>query len=84
MGRANVLSDEELVDLLHRPPKLTEELRTKSSFQSFFSGIASSRMRALLQDAYSSSYDGDDDDQGRAGRDSKVEKRLELMRGFMA
>jgi hypothetical protein len=75
LGRANALSNEELVELLRRPPKLVAELRTKSTFQAFFSGIYETRMRLLLEEAYR-----DHDDRNLLG---KVEKRLALMKDFM-
>jgi hypothetical protein len=76
MGHANLLSDEELVVLLRRPPKLVMEMKTKSTFQHFFKGIRSERMRSLLEAAY---CEHEDDRE----REIKVEKRLALLKDFM-
>ena len=71
-GAGVLLSDPEIVALLRRPPKETIELRTKGSFASYFKGISAARMKSLLAQAYAD-LDSIED------RDSKVQKRMELL-----
>ena len=70
---ALTMGDAELVELLRRPPKTTEVLRTKSAFQAFFRGVSGERMRALLAEAYADLPD-------RAERNAKIDKRMALLR----
>jgi len=67
------LSDQDIIELLRKPPKTTEVLRTKGSFQDFFRGINSKRIHHLLERAY---VDIDDDDE----RSNKVNKRMDLLK----
>jgi hypothetical protein len=73
-GKALSMSDEELVELLRKPPKSTLVLRTKTNFQEFFNGIDATKMRLLLNGAYSDIAD-------EAERNAKVNKRMELLGG---
>jgi hypothetical protein len=66
------LSDQELIDLLRKPPKTVLALRTKASFQEFFRGIDMIRFTRLLNAAYSDISDLKD-------RESKISRRLSLM-----
>ena len=76
-GKANSLTDKELVRILKLPPKSVPEIKTKSNFQKFFRGIAQERLRRLLEKAY-------EDQQTVEERTSKVEKRLSLMEGLLS
>lgn len=75
-GEGVFLSDQELVALLRLPPKQTPTLRTKSSFQDFFRGIRSTRMRNLLVEAYSEL-------ESASEQEEKVSKRMELLRSVL-
>jgi hypothetical protein len=75
-GPGVALSDAELVELLKQKPKNTLVLRTTSSFQEYFSGIATRRMCKLLEMAYADVADP-------AERKEKVDKRLKLLSGLM-
>lgn len=66
------LSDQELIDLLRKPPKTVLALRTKAVFQEFFRGIDVIRFTRLLNAAYSDISDLKD-------RESKIARRLSLM-----
>lgn len=68
------LSDDELVDLLRKPPKSVVMLRTKASFQEFFRGVDTSRFQRLLSMAYADIPDVKD-------REAKINRRLNLMNG---
>ena len=57
--------------MLRRPPKLSPELRTKSAFRVFFTGMDRKRMKLLLEAAYADETSGE-------WRD-KVDKRLTLL-----
>lgn len=72
-GKGVFMMDKEIVELLRKPPKSTPALRTKGSFQDFFKGISSSRIKGLLEVAY-----GDIDDTEE--RAMKVNKRMELLK----
>ncbi len=76
MGKGSLLSNEDIIDLLKKPPKSVPMLRTKTSFQEFFKGIDRRRFESLLKEAYS-----DIDDLQE--REKKVLRRLELMEGMM-
>ncbi len=76
MGKGTLLSNEDIIDLLKKPPKSVPMLRTKTSFQEFFKGIDRRRFESLLKEAYS-----DIDDLQE--REKKVLRRLELMEGMM-
>lgn len=71
-GDGTKLSDNELIEMLNRPPKTTYALRTKSNFQEFFRGMKSDRMQLLLEKAY-------EGEENSAKRRDKVEKRMELL-----
>lgn len=73
---AKSMSDEQLVQMLSQPPKAVPLLKTKSGFQDFFRGVSADRMQELLKTAYKDMTDLD--------RDSKVKKRMELLRGVLA
>lgn len=75
-GGATDLTDNELIEMLNKPPKTTYALRTKSNFQEFFRGMDAQRMKALLERAYS----GEDN---VAKRQEKVVKRMELLRDVL-
>jgi hypothetical protein len=66
------LSDQELIELLRKPPKTVVALRTKASFQEFFRGIDMERFTRLLHAAYADISDIKD-------RESKIARRLCLM-----
>lgn len=68
------LSDDELVDLLRKPPKSVVMLRTKASFQEFFRGVDMLRFQRLLNMAYADIVDVKD-------REAKINRRLSLMSG---
>mmetsp|Transcript_30517 Transcript_30517/g.41989 ORF Transcript_30517/g.41989 Transcript_30517/m.41989 type:complete len:1121 (-) Transcript_30517:165-3527(-) len=72
-GKGVFLSDQDIIELLRKPPKTTEVLRTKGSFQDFFRGINSKRINHLLERAY---VDIDDVDE----RSNKVNKRMDLLK----
>lgn len=76
LGKGTLLSNEDIIDLLKKPPKSVPMLRTKTSFQEFFKGIDRRRFESLLKEAYS-----DIDDLQE--REKKVLRRLELMEGMM-
>ena len=76
-GKANSLTDKELIRILKLPPKSVPEIKTKSNFQKFFRGIAQERLRRLLEKAY-------EDQQTAEERTSRVEKRLSLMEGLLS
>jgi len=81
------MSDVELVDLLKRPPKSTQVLRTKGNFQEFFKGISETRMRMLLESAYadrSSDEVGSDGEFWETEKLSKINKRMNLLRDVLA
>lgn len=71
------MSDEELVDLLRRPPKDTMALKTKNAFQEFFRGVSAQRMQSLLEQAYVEIADEGD-------RNAKIGKRMDLLRGVIS
>jgi hypothetical protein len=71
------MDDKSLVEMLCKPPKTVPMLRTKSSFQEFFRGIAAGRMRQLLEQAYGNLAD-------EAERHEKVAKRMELLKEILA
>ena len=71
------MSDDELVDLLRRPPKSIMALKTKTGFQEFFRGVSAQRMQSLLEQAYA-----DIGDEGE--RSAKVGKRMELLQGVIS
>lgn len=75
-GNGSELSDNELVEMLNRPPKTTFALRTKSNFQDFFRGMESARMRMLLERA----YEGESDE---VKRKHKVERRMDLLKDVL-
>lgn len=79
------MSDEELVELLRRPPKSTQVLRTKGNFQEFFKGISADRMRALLESAYSEKgiSEGNDGESWEVEKTSKIKKRMDLLRDVL-
>ena len=64
-------SDDELIELLRRPPRKVPELRTKRAFRAFFAGTERSRMRRLLRVAY-----------GEAGRE-RAERRMAVLEGAL-
>lgn len=72
-GRANRMTDEELIVLLRQPPKSTMVLRTRSNFQDFFRGIPNKRMRSLLMKAYADMADATE-------RTAKIEKRMDILK----
>ncbi len=74
--KASTLTDEELVDLLRKPPKSVAVLRTKASFQEFFRGVDAIRFQRLIQQAYSDIIDSNE-------RDAKIKRRMELMDGVL-
>lgn len=76
MGKGTLLSNEDIVELLKKPPKSVPMLRTKTSFQEFFKGIDRKRFEALLKEAYSDITEFEE-------REKKVLRRLELMDGMM-
>lgn len=76
-GPAVAMTDTELVHLLRQQPKHTEQLKTKHSFQAFFKKIDEKRMRSLLLRAYA-------DIAENAERNEKVEKRMNLLDGFLS
>jgi len=76
-GPAVSMTDTELVHLLRQQPKHTEQLRTKHNFQAFFKKIDEARMKSLLQRAYS-------DISESAERNEKVDKRMNLLDGFLS
>lgn len=53
IGEGVLMSDNDLIIMLQKPPKSIPQLRTKSSFQSFFRGMDMKRMTKLLETAYS-------------------------------
>ena len=73
-SKATALSDEELVDLLRKPPKSVAMLRTKASFQEFFRGVDAIRFKHLVEKAYGDILDIHE-------RESKIKRRIELMEG---
>ena len=73
-GEAVFRSDEELIQLLSRPPKTVPALRTKSSFQDFFRGMRSDRMKSLLEKSCAMIADTSSENQAL-----KVKKRMELL-----
>jgi hypothetical protein len=76
IGKGTALSNHEIVELLKKPPKSVPVLRTKSSFQEFFKGIEVGRFKSLLHEAFSDILDASD-------RESKVNRRLELLEGVI-
>ena len=73
-GEAVFRSDEELIQLLSRPPKTVPALRTKSSFQDFFRGMRADRMKTLLEKSCAMIADVSSENQAL-----KVKKRMELL-----
>lgn len=73
LGNAISLSDKDLIEMLRKPPKLVPALRTKSSFQAFFQGVQTKRMRFLLEEAYANIED-------EIERSEKVSKRMDLLK----
>ena len=76
-GPAVAMTDTELVHLLRQQPKHTEQLKTKHNFQAFFKKIDEQRMRSLLLRAYADIAES-------AERNEKVEKRMNLLDGFLS
>jgi len=74
LGEGVYRTDEELVELLSRPPKTVPALRTKSSFQDFFRGMRAGRMQALLERSCAGLADATE-----AEKALKVKKRMELL-----
>ena len=75
-GVAVHMTDDDLVELLRKPPKSTPALRTKMSFQQFFHGIEARRIKALLSRAYS-------DIEDLSERTAKIDKRMDLLHGVL-
>ena len=73
-GEAVFRSDEELIQLLSRPPKTVPALRTKTSFQDFFRGMRADRMKTLLEKSCAMIADTSSENQAL-----KVKKRMELL-----
>jgi len=76
-GPAVAMTDTELVHLLRQQPKHTEQLKTKHNFQAFFKKINEQRMRSLLLRAYADIAESSE-------RNEKVEKRMNLLDGFLS
>jgi hypothetical protein len=72
-GKAVGMTDNELIDLLRKPPKSVVALRTKGSFQEFFRGMESKRIIKLLETAYN-------EIENPKERSLKVNKRMDLLR----
>ena len=72
LGKANGMSDSDLISMLRRRPKSVPEMRTRGSFRKFFRGMEEGRLRGLLRMAY--------EDLGEGDREAKVDKRIALMR----
>jgi hypothetical protein len=72
LGKGTQLTNDEIIDLLRKPPKSVPMLRTKSSFQEYFKGIDLQRFRHLLMEAFNDISD-------MTERESKVNRRMELL-----
>jgi hypothetical protein len=85
VGEGVYRNDEELIDMLSRPPKTIPALRTKSSFQEFFRGMKSSRMLSLLERTYSSvSADAEAASLlSEEQRAAKIKKRMDIVRDVL-
>lgn len=82
-GKAVNMPDEDLVELLRRPPKTTQVLRTKGNFQEFFKGMNENRMLMLLQQAYSvqgTEEEGYSDESWEKEKALKIKKRMDILK----
>lgn len=75
LGEANFKSDEEIVVLLKKKPKDTPQLKSKSSFQRYFAGVARERMQRLLHAAFVDYESNESKEEG----EKKVKKRLSIL-----
>ena len=73
LGEGVGMTDDELVALLSKKPKLVAFLKTRNSFRKFFRGMPVERMRRLLTEAYKGL--------GEEECETKVKKRLRLFEG---
>jgi hypothetical protein len=63
------MCDEDLVEMLKKPPKHVPELKTRDSFRNFFKGCCAVRMRSLLEQACED--------------EKKVSRRFELVKDVL-
>lgn len=74
-GKANFMDDNELISMLKKKPKRVKVLRTRESFQDFFSGMAAKRMHFLLTCAF--------EELPEDKRAEKISKRLSLVEAVL-
>jgi hypothetical protein len=72
---ATAYDDATLITMLRCKPKNVPQLHSRDNFRRFFSGTAITRMRTLLQTAYS--------DVEMSEASEKIRKRLELLEGVL-
>lgn len=70
LGKANFMTDSELIDILQRKPQNVPELKTKNGFKRYFEGVDRARLTHILQQAYQ--------DIDTSQRNEKISKRLEI------
>lgn len=75
IGLAVQLSDQELIEMLQKPPSGVRELRTKEKFRSFFYKFPAPRLRSLLQCAYA--------DLEPKSKEEKIKKRFRLVEDIL-
>ncbi|GMH68808.1 hypothetical protein TL16_g05011 [Triparma laevis f. inornata] len=75
IGKANGMSDDELLEMLRKSPKEVTELHSRDAFRKFFNGFPKERIEGLLREANAGKEEAD--------IKKKVGKRMKLLDGVL-